>query len=147
MTLVESVGPTAPWNMQTQIAFCLRDDGSVVTGKLYPQIRSAMPPGDEYVTPNASINPLDTPSCKYDVIINPVEYGSKWVALEADAAPRTACEIEGGCRNPEMALGNSHFCVTCSKGPLHALCSLAITGDECIFACSVACFQAKIKKI
>ena len=43
------------------------------------------------MTPNATINPLDRPSCKYDVIINPVEYGSKWVALEADAAPRTAC--------------------------------------------------------
>ena len=142
-----SLGSSAPWNMRSvEFAVCMID-GSIVTGRFFPYIRAKMPAGTEYTSPNAKLVTLDASNARYDVIINPAQYCSNWVALEADVASEAPCGIEGGCQNRGMALGNRHFCVVCGKGPLHALCCLALTSQDTIYACSSSCFKSKTTSI
>ena len=140
MTLWDTVG-TAPWNMRrSQIVIYKLAPDRVVTGSIYPKNREKMQRGMEHTAVNASLISLALPTCTYDVIIDPKQYGSVWIAMEADVSPRACC-IEGGCKNPAMSLGNTHFCIICNRGPLHALCNQTLTGQETIFACSTSCFQ------
>jgi len=139
--------PSAPWNMRSvEFAVCVINE-SIVTGRLFPCIRAKMPAGTEYTSPNAKLVTLDASGATYDVIIHPAQYCSNWVALEANVASAAPCCIEGGCQNPRMALGNRHFCAACGKGPLHALCCLALTSQDTIYACSSSCFKSKTTSI
>ena len=134
--------------MRTTIVVCRFENGSIITGDLYPKKRENFPEGTEYTKPNATVNVVTSHSCTtYEVLISPSTHGETWVALERNVVAGAACCVEGGCRYPHMALGERHFCATCQKGPLHALCSLKLTGQDRTRVCSMLCFQEQTTPI
>ena len=134
--------------MRTTIVVCRSENGSVVTGDLYPKTRTNFSVGTEYTKPNATVNVATSHSCTtYEVLISPSTYGQMWVALEKNVVAGAACSIEGGCNYPHMALEERHFCAKCQKGPLHALCSLKLTGQDRIRVCSKLCLQSQCTRI
>ena len=143
----EFLGQSAPWNMRPSIVVCRLGNGSIVSGDLFPKIRAQLPTGTEYMNPNATLNVAGPPICTYEILISPETYGDTWVACEKSVAAGVACSIQGGCRYPQMALGYSHFCAECKKGPLHALCCLELTGQDTIRVCSTACFERQTTRI